>query len=96
MVVVPLVMASVMGGILGLGDVRRLGKPVGYAITYYMSTTILAVITGLIVVNIVNPRRGIDKGLVETLVRKARKRWRTSPARMISEVSGSQRESNRT
>ena len=27
MVVVPLVMASVMSGILGLGDVRKLGKP---------------------------------------------------------------------
>ncbi|MEM9658235.1 MAG: cation:dicarboxylase symporter family transporter, partial [Planctomycetota bacterium] len=31
MVVVPLVMASVMSGILGLGDVRKLGRPGGYA-----------------------------------------------------------------
>ncbi len=65
MVVVPLVMASVMSGILGLGDVRKLGRPGGYAISYYLSTTVLAVITGLIVVNIVNPGRGIDKKLVE-------------------------------
>ncbi|MEO8498481.1 MAG: cation:dicarboxylase symporter family transporter, partial [Planctomycetota bacterium] len=65
MVVVPLVMASVMSGILGLGDVRKLGRPGAYAVTYYLATTVLAVITGLIVVNIVNPGRGIDKKLVE-------------------------------
>ena len=34
MVVAPLVMASVMSGILGLGDVRKLGRPGGYAISY--------------------------------------------------------------
>jgi len=65
MVVVPLVMASVMSGILGLGDVRKLGRPGAYAVSYYLCTTILAVMTGLIVVNIVNPGRGIDPVLVE-------------------------------
>lgn len=65
MVVVPLVMASVMSGILGLGDVRKLGRPGAYAISYYLCTTILAVITGLIVVNIVSPGKGIDPNLVE-------------------------------
>ncbi len=65
MVVVPLVMASVMSGILGLGDVRKLGRPGAYAIGYYLSTTVLAVVTGLIVVNIVNPGVGIDRKLVE-------------------------------
>ena len=65
MVVVPLVMASVMSGILGLGDVRKLGRPGGHAVAYYMCTTVLAVITGLIVVNIVNPGVGINRELVE-------------------------------
>ena len=65
MVVVPLVMASVMSGILGLGDVRKLGRPGGYAISYYMCTTVLAVITGLIVVNVVNPGKEIAPSLVE-------------------------------
>ena len=65
MVVVPLVMASVMSGILGLGDVRKLGRPGLYAISYYLCTTVLAVITGLIVVNIINPGRDIDPKLVE-------------------------------
>ena len=65
MVVVPLVMASVMSGILGLGDVRKLGRPGGYAVSYYMCTTVLAVITGLVVVNIINPGKSIDPKLVE-------------------------------
>lgn len=65
MVVVPLVMASVMSGILGLGDVRKLGRPGASAVGYYLMTTVLAVITGLIVVNIINPGVGIEKKLVE-------------------------------
>ena len=60
MVVVPLVMASVMSGILGMGDVRKLGRPGGVAILYYMTTTVLAVITGLIVVNIIDPGLSIE------------------------------------
>ncbi len=65
MVVVPLVMASVMSGILGLGDVRKLGRPGGTAVAYYLSTTVLAVATGLVVVNIIRPGVGINKQLVE-------------------------------
>jgi hypothetical protein len=65
MVVVPLVMASVMSGILGLGDVRKLGRPGGYAVLYYLTTTVLAVTTGLVVVNIIDPGVGISKELIE-------------------------------
>jgi len=57
MMVVPLVMASVMSGILGLGDVRKLGRPGGYAVLYYLSTTVLAVVVGLVVVNVIHPGR---------------------------------------
>ena len=60
MVVVPLVMASVMSGILGLGDVRKLGKPGAAAVSYYILTTILAVTTGVIVVNVISPGVGFD------------------------------------
>lgn len=36
MMVVPLVMSSVMCGILGMGDVRKLGKPGLYTVLYYL------------------------------------------------------------
>lgn len=58
MMVVPLVIASVMSGILGLGDVRKLGKPGGAAVLYYLSTTVLAVVVGLVVVNVIRPGVG--------------------------------------
>lgn len=58
MMVVPLVMSSVMCGILGMGDVRKLGKPGLYTILYYFCTTILAVVVGLVVVNIIRPGIG--------------------------------------
>jgi Na+/H+-dicarboxylate symporter len=58
MIVVPLVITSVLNGILGLGDVRKLGKPGLAAITYYLCTTLVAVSIGLIVVNAIQPGVG--------------------------------------
>ena len=68
MMVVPLVVASVMGGILGLGDIRKLGRPGGYAVLYYLTTTVLAVLVGLAVVNVIRPGVGtVDKSKTEQL-----------------------------
>ncbi|MGB7345813.1 MAG: dicarboxylate/amino acid:cation symporter [Pirellulaceae bacterium] len=58
MIVVPLVFTSVLSGILGLGDVRKLGKPGATAIGYYLCTTVIAVVIGLIVVNVIKPGVG--------------------------------------
>lgn len=60
MIVVPLVITSVMSGILGLGDVRKLGRPGAAAMSYYLITTLLAVIVGILVVNVIQPGAGID------------------------------------
>ncbi len=66
MVVVPLVVTSVLSGILGMGDVRKLGKPGATAIGYYICTTILAVIVGLVVVNVIQPGVGtIDEATLQ-------------------------------
>lgn len=68
MVVVPLVMASVMSGILGLGDVRKLGKPGAMAVGYYLTTTVLAVGTGVLIVNLFSPGVGLDvESMMETV-----------------------------
>ncbi len=66
MIVVPLVFTSVLCGIMGLGDVRKLGKPGAAAIGYYLCTTVIAVIIGLVVVNVIRPGEGtVDKELLE-------------------------------
>ena len=68
MMVVPLVMASVMSGIIGLGDVRKLGRPGLAAVTYYATTTMFAVLVGIVAVNLIEPGVGIvNPEQIETL-----------------------------
>jgi Na+/H+-dicarboxylate symporter len=68
MMVVPLVVMSVMSGILGLGDVRKLGRPGGTAILYYITTTVIAVCIGIVVVNVLRPgARMVDSSSVASI-----------------------------
>ena len=58
MIVVPLVVTSVMTGVLGMGDVRKLGRPGGATLFFYLTTTFMAVVLGLILVNLIQPGVG--------------------------------------
>ncbi len=60
MVVVPLVIFSMVVGITNLGDIRNLGSIGGRTVLYYMATTAISVIIGMILVNIITPGKGID------------------------------------
>lgn len=60
MMVVPLIISSMIVGISGLGDVRRLGRTGTTAILYYLTTTGLAVILGIFLVNIIQPGVGFE------------------------------------
>ena len=72
MMVVPLVVMSVMSGILGLGDVRKLGRPGGSAVLFYLSTTVLAVVIGLVVVNLIQPGVGtVDEATLDEIRNKS-------------------------
>jgi len=55
MIVVPLVMLSVMSGVIGVGDARRLGRPGAYTLAYFLATTVLAALIGLLLANLVRP-----------------------------------------
>ncbi|WP_052055212.1 dicarboxylate/amino acid:cation symporter [Myxosarcina sp. GI1] len=55
MLVIPLVMTSMIASITGLGDVRQLGGIGGKTIIFYTITTGLAVLLGLLLVNIIQP-----------------------------------------
>ncbi|ASQ90596.1 sodium:dicarboxylate symporter [Prosthecochloris sp. GSB1] len=55
MLVVPLVVAAMVSGVCKLGDVRKLG-PLGLrTVFYYLSTTALSVITGIVLVLTIHP-----------------------------------------
>ena len=65
MMVVPLIVASMIVGISNLGDVRHLGAIGRRTIIYYLATTGLSVLLGIILVNIIRPGVGVERG--ETL-----------------------------
>ncbi|MFC1854214.1 dicarboxylate/amino acid:cation symporter [candidate division CSSED10-310 bacterium] len=62
MIVVPLVIFSMIVGITGLGDIRNLGSIGWRTVMYYMITTGISVSIGLVLVNIINPGKGISPG----------------------------------
>ncbi|MDQ6960716.1 MAG: cation:dicarboxylase symporter family transporter, partial [Mariprofundaceae bacterium] len=62
MLIVPLVAASVISGVAGLGDVRRLGRMGGYSVAYYACTTLIAVSIGLVMANLWEPGVGVSLG----------------------------------
>jgi Na+/H+-dicarboxylate symporters len=62
MLIVPLVAASVISGVAGLGDVRSLGRMGGLSIGYYMATTLIAVAIGLAMANVWQPGIGVSLG----------------------------------
>ncbi len=62
MIVVPLVMLSMIVGITGLGDIRNLGPIGGRTVLYYMATTGISVLIGIILVNVIQPGKGISHG----------------------------------
>ena len=62
MVIIPLIVAAVISGIASLGGasggLKRLG---GLTVLYYFCTTAIAVLLGLIIVNIIQPGAGITE-----------------------------------
>ena len=62
MIVVTLVMLSMIVGITGLGDIRNIGPIGGRTVLYYMVTTGISVLIGIILVNIIQPGKGIAPG----------------------------------
>ena len=60
MLIVPLVVSSMISGIASLGDVRKLGKPGLLTVFLYAATTALAVLIGVIFVNVLKPGEGVQ------------------------------------
>ena len=65
MVIVPLVLASIISGVASVGG-AGLGRLFGKTLGYYLATSFLAVLTGLVLVNLIRPGAGADLGGAET------------------------------
>ncbi len=60
MIIVPLVMLSMITGVAGLGDVRKLGRIGGVTVAYYAVTTFAAVVLGTLLVTFIEPGVGLS------------------------------------
>ena len=59
LIVVPLVFVSLFLGTASIGDLKKLGKIGAKTLIYYITTTVIAIIIGLVLVNMVKPGQDI-------------------------------------
>ena len=68
MVSIPLIITSLVTGVVGLGRADRLGKMFGRTLIYYMATSLIAIVVGLTAVNVIRP--GIQSDAAVTAERQ--------------------------
>jgi len=66
MIIVPLIAASIISGIAGIGRAGNIGRLGGKTFIYYISTSLFSVLTGLFLVNLIQPGVGAKLGLTAT------------------------------
>ncbi|KAB2846199.1 MAG: dicarboxylate/amino acid:cation symporter [Melioribacteraceae bacterium] len=67
MVIVPLILSSIISGVANIGSAGSLGRLSLKTFSYYVTTSLLAIITGLLFVNILQPGVGADLGFSKTV-----------------------------
>lgn len=75
MLIIPLILSSLISGITNIGSGSNLGRLGLKTISYYIVTSLLAILTGQVLVNIIRPGVGADlnfSGKVEGLVENQR------------------------
>jgi aerobic C4-dicarboxylate transport protein len=59
MVVAPIIFLTIVAGIAGMGDLKKVGRVGGKALLYFEVVTTIALFVGLLVVNVVKPGAGV-------------------------------------
>ncbi len=79
MIVVPLILSTLITGVVSTGDVRGLGKLGLRTVGYFLITTTLAVLIGLLIGNIFQPGAGLSLGELGSITKPDA----VSPSQMI-------------
>jgi proton glutamate symport protein len=79
MIVVPLVLTSLVTGVTGTGSLQGLGRLGWRTFAYYMGTSMLAILVGIVMVNTIRPGVGAD---LKTLQSTA------ADATLVQQISG--------
>ena len=67
MIIVPLILTSIVTGVANIGDAQDLGKLGLKTIVYYITTSLFAILTGLFLVNFIQPGVGADLGFSKSV-----------------------------
>ncbi|MDP2337272.1 MAG: dicarboxylate/amino acid:cation symporter [Bacteroidota bacterium] len=67
MVVIPLVLSSIISGVASIGGGSSLGRIGFKTISFYVITSLIAILTGLFLVNLFQPGVGANLGTAETI-----------------------------
>ncbi len=67
MVIVPLILSSIISGVANIGGAESFGRLGLKTLGYYLLTSLLAILTGLVLVNLIQPGVGIDLGLTQNV-----------------------------
>lgn len=62
MIIIPLILTSIISGITQIGSGKNLGRLGAKTLAYYISSSLVAILTGLLLVNIIKPGVGADLG----------------------------------
>jgi proton glutamate symport protein len=62
MIIVPLIVSSIISGVTSIGSASNFGRLGVKTFAYYMGTSLLAIVTGLLMVNWIRPGVGADLG----------------------------------
>lgn len=65
MVIAPIIFLTIVLGIAKMGDMKKVGKVGGKAFIYFEVVTTLALVIGLVVVNVLKPGAGLDFSKLE-------------------------------
>ncbi|MDP4170256.1 MAG: cation:dicarboxylase symporter family transporter [Bacillota bacterium] len=60
MIVIPIVVSSLIVGVAGVGDIKKVGRLGGKTILYFEVITTIAIIIGLLSANLIHPGTGIN------------------------------------
>ena len=60
MLIAPIIFCTVVVGIAGMEDMKKVGKTGGYALLYFEIVSSIALVVGLIIVNVVQPGQGMN------------------------------------
>src|SRR5947208_3281744 len=68
MIIAPIIFCTVVVGIAGMEDMKKVGKTGGLALLYFEIVSSIALIVGLTIVNVVQPGAGryIDRATLDT------------------------------